>query len=145
MSVHLDDLLDLPNVRVETCTQIEGSVTLNLVMISDGIVCPHCGGHTDELHQNRPVLVRDLSILGRPAYLYLPRRQFYCTDCQTYSTESVEFVDCKRRHTQRYEEDVYQRVQASNMTQVGREEGLTYDEIKGIFDHVRSKKNRHQS
>lgn len=140
MSVHLDDLLDLPNVRIEGHTQTEGIITLKLEMISDGIVCPHCGIYTDQLHQNRPVLVRDLSIFGRPTYLYLPRRQFYCSECQKYSTETLEFVDGKRRHTQRYEEDIYQRVQVSNMEQVGREEGLKYDEIKGMFDHVRSKK-----
>jgi len=142
VSVHLDDLLDLPNVRIEGHTQTEGIITLKLEMISDGIVCPHCGIYTDQLHQNRPVLVRDLSIFGRPTYLYLPRRQFYCSECQKYSTETLEFVDGKRRHTQRYEEDIYQRVQVSNMEQVGREEGLKYDEIKGMFDHVRSKKTR---
>ena len=142
MSVYLDDLLDLPNVRVESYTQIEGSITLSLVMISDAIVCPHCGHLTDELHQNRPVLVRDLSIFGHPTYLHLPRRQFYCPECQKYSTERLEFVDWKRRHTQRYEEDIYQRVQSSNMEQIGREEGLKYDEIKGMFDHISSKKNK---
>lgn len=142
MSVYLDDLLDLPNVRVENYTKIEGSVTLRLVMLSDSITCPHCGKSTDELHQNRPVLIRDLSVFGRPTYLHLPRRQFYCSECQKYSTESLEFVDWKRRHTRRYEEDVYQRVQSSNMEQIGREEGLKYDEIKGMFDHISTKKKR---
>ncbi|NET53965.1 MAG: transposase family protein [Merismopedia sp. SIO2A8] len=140
MSVHLDDLLDLPNVRVESYTQIEGSVTLKIVMCSESMVCPHCGSSIDELHQNRPILVRDLSIFGRPTYLHLPRRQFYCSECQRYSTERLDFVDQKRRHTQRYEEDIYQRVQSYNMEQIGREEGLKYDEIKGVFDHIRSKK-----
>lgn len=142
MSVYLDDLLDFPNVRVKSYTQIEGNVTLSLVMISDSIVCPHCGHLTDELHQNRPVLIRDLSIFGHPTYLHLPRRQFYCSECQKYSTEKLEFVDWKRRHTQRYEEDIYQRVQSSNMEQIGREEDLKYDEIKGMFDHISSKKTR---
>ncbi|MEG4577075.1 transposase family protein [Microcoleus sp. N3A4] len=32
------------------------------------------------MHQNRPILVRDLSVFGRPVYLKIPRRQFYCAN-----------------------------------------------------------------
>ncbi|NEO82596.1 transposase family protein [Moorena sp. SIO4G3] len=54
----------------------------------------------------------------------------------------MNFIDWKRRHTCRYEEDIYQRVQQSSMEQIGREEGVSYDEVKGIFDHIYRKKNR---
>ena len=47
-------------------------------------------------------------------------------------------MDKKRRHTQRYEQNIYTRVQQSSMEQIGREEGLSYDEIKGIFTPVNS-------
>ncbi|WP_445305003.1 transposase family protein, partial [Microcoleus sp. Pol12A6] len=30
------------------------------------------------------MLVRDLSVFGRPVYLKIPRRQFYCPICQRY-------------------------------------------------------------
>ncbi|WP_445300887.1 transposase family protein [Microcoleus sp. BR0-C5] len=36
------------------------------------------------MNQNRPVLIRDLSIFGQPVYLQVPRRQFYCRTCQKY-------------------------------------------------------------
>ena len=104
--------------------------------LASGIVCPHCDNYTEELHQNRPILARDLSVFGRSVYLQVPRRQFYCASCQRYVTEKLEFLDKKRRHTQRYEENIYARVQQSSMEQIGREEGLSYDEIKGIFIHV---------
>ena len=45
-------------------------------------------------------------------------------------------MDVKRRHTQRYEQNIYERVKQSSMEQIGREEGLSYDEIKGIFEQV---------
>ena len=52
-------------------------------------------------------------------------------------------MDVKRRHTQRYEQDIYERVKQSSMEQIGREEGLSYDEIKRIFEQVNTiKKNR---
>lgn len=142
MSFHLDYLLDLPGVRVETCTQVEGKISLGLSILSEGMVCHHCKNYTEKLHENRPILVRDLPVFGRPVYLKVPRRQFYCPDCQRYPTEKIDFLDVKRRHTQRYEQNIYERVQQSNMEQIGREEGLSYDEIKGIFDQVsKLKKN----
>jgi len=73
-------------------------------------------------------------------YLQVPRRQFYCPSCQRYSTEKLEFLDIKRRHTRRYEQNIYARVQQSSMEQIGREEGLSYDEIKGMFAHVHCEK-----
>jgi len=142
MSFHLDYLLDLPGVRVETCTQVEGMITLRLGVLADGISCPHCKKYTEELHQNRPTLVRDLPTFGRVVYLQVPRRQFYCPECQRYSTERLEFFDWKRRHTKRYEVNIYERVQQSSMEQIGREEDLSYDEIKSIFDHVYQQKKK---
>ena len=127
---------------METCTEVEGTIALRLEILAEGMSCPHCEKYTEELHQNRPILVRDLPTFGRPVYLQVPRRQFYCSECQRYSTERLEFCDGKRRHTQRYESQIYERIQQSSMEQIGREEGLSYDEVKSIFDHVyQQKKN----
>jgi transposase len=136
MSFHLDYLLNLPGVRVEACKEVEGMMSLQLEMVDDGMSCPHCEKYTEEVHQNRPVLIRDLPTFGRKVYLQVPRRQFYCGECKRYSTEKLKFCDEKRRHTQRYEANIYERIQQSSMEQIGREEELSYDEIKSIFDHV---------
>ncbi len=66
----------------------------------------------------------------------VPRRQFTCDHCGKYTTENLEFLESYRRHTKRYEEYIYQRVIATNIEQVGREEQLKYDEILGIFDYI---------
>ena len=136
MDFYLDYILDLPGVKVESCTQIEGKILLGLRIVGEGMVCHHCQNYTEQLHQNRPILVRDLPVFGRPVYLKIPRRQFYCPNCQRYPTEKINFLDIKRRHTQRYEQNIYERVKQSSMEQIGREEELSYDEIKGIFDQV---------
>ena len=142
MSFHLDYLLALPGVRVETCTQVDGKIFLGLSILSERIVCHYCKNSTEKLHQNRPVLVRDLSVFGRPVYLKIPRRQFYCPSCQRYPTERIDFLDIKRRQTQQYEQNIYERVKQSSMEQIAREEGLSYDEIKGIFEQVNKSKKK---
>ncbi|NJL10753.1 MAG: transposase family protein [Calothrix sp. SM1_7_51] len=65
-------------------------------------------------------------MFGQPAYLKIPRRNFYCRHCQKYVTERLEFLDWRRPYTKRYEANIYQRVLQQNVAQVSREEGLTW-------------------
>jgi len=118
MDFYLDTLLNLPDLTVESCTQEEQQVFLKLRFLNETSDWTHCQNPSDKLHQNRPVLIRDLPISGRAVHLNLPRRQFYCSFCQQYFTERLSFVDWERRYTQRYENAIYQRVQTTSIEQV---------------------------
>jgi transposase len=138
----LNSLLKLPGVTVEGHTQVEGYICLHLKIQRQEIICPHCTKLTKELHQVRPILVRDLPTFGQAVYLRVPRRQFYCRHCQKYVTEKLDFILWRRRFTQRYESYIYQRVLQSNIEQVSREEDLTYDEVEGIFNFVSNQQKK---
>ena len=140
MDFHLDTLLNLPDVMVESCIYQDNEVYFGLRFLTEESCCPHCGSHSEKLHQNRPVLIRDLPVFGRIVYLKVPRRQFYCSNCQRYFTERLEFVDWERRYTQRYEENIYQRIQGSSIAQVSREEELSFEQVQGIFNYKHSQK-----
>jgi transposase len=142
MDIYLDSLLNLPNTTVESCKQEENKIILNLRFLHDKCNCPHCNTASDELKQNRPILIRDLSVFGKVVYLNTPRRQFYCHQCQKYFTEVLMFADWERRYTQRYEEYIYQRVQNTSMEQVSRDELLSWDQVEGIFKHQFSLKKK---
>jgi transposase len=135
MDFHLDALLNLPNLTVESCTQEKQQAFLKLRFLDEKGNCPHCQNQSEQLHQNRPVLIRDLPISGQAVYLHIPRRQFYCSVCQRYFTERLSFVDWERRYTQRYETAIYQRIQTTSIEQVSREEELSWDQVQGIFQH----------
>jgi len=135
MDFYLDTLLNLPDITVESCTQSEQQVFLKLRFFHETSDCPHCQNPSDKLHQNRPVLIRDLPIVGQPVHLHLPRRQFYCSCCQRYFTQRLTFVDWERRYTQRYEDVIFHRVQTTSIEQVSREEDLSWDQVQGIFKH----------
>jgi transposase len=142
MDFHLDTLLKLPNVTVESCIQQPNEVYLKLRFLNEEASCSDCGKLSSELHQNRPILVRDLSVFGQATYLKVPRRQFYCRECQRYFTELLSFVEAGRQYTQRYEEYIYQQVQRSSIEQVSRVERLTSERIEGIFKHQYAQKKR---
>ncbi len=103
MDIHLDTLLGLPDVTVESCNQELGTVFLKLHFLKDSAECPHCKQSSDELHQTRAILIRDLSIFGQATYLKVPRRQFYCRKCQSHFTEILSFMEACRQYTRRYE------------------------------------------
>ncbi|GET43433.1 transposase family protein [Microseira wollei] len=136
MKSPLDTLLNLAGTTVESFQQVEGYICLHLKILNRGMHCPHCQRYTEKLHQTTYILVRDLPSFGQPVYLKVPRRRFYCRTCQKYSTERLDFIDWRQAHTQRYEQNIYQRVLATNMEQVSREEGLSREEIEGIFRRV---------
>lgn len=142
MDFHLDTLLNLPNITVESCSYQPEEVNLNLQFLIEKSDCPYCHNPSEELHQKRPMLMRDLAIFGKIVYLHIPRRQFYCSGCQRYFTERLTFADWERRYTQRYEDYVYQRVQSTSIEQVSREEKLSWDQVQGIFKHKFSQKKQ---
>jgi hypothetical protein len=50
------------------------------------------------------------------------------------------FVDWERRYTQRYEEYIFEKVKATNIEQISREENLSWAQVQGIFKHQFEKK-----
>ena len=75
MDFHLDTLLNLPDITVESCTYQDVQVCLRLRFLTEKSDCPRCHNLSDELHQNRPILIRDLAVFGKVVYLHVPRRQ----------------------------------------------------------------------
>ena len=49
MSFHLDYLLDLPEITVETCSYVENHVCLQLKILFEGISCSHCEHDNEEM------------------------------------------------------------------------------------------------
>ena len=136
MDFHLDSLLNLPNVTVFTHRQQSNSIILQLKLLNEGIVCPHCQKYSDNLNQNRPILVRDLSICGKTVFLQVPRRQYYCKNCKKYSTELLNWMGIGRNHTQRYEEYIYKKVKELTVEQVSRSEGISVEKIELILQRM---------
>ncbi|UXE63225.1 MAG: ISL3 family transposase [Woronichinia naegeliana WA131] len=133
MLFFLENLLNLPKVNIRNVIQEGKQAFLILSCQEEEVKCNYCGSLTDELHQTNNVLVRDLSISGQMVYLKVPRRKFYCKDCQRFFTENLEFMEARRKYTVRYEEYIYGRVNVSSVEQVGREESLSWDQVNGIY------------
>lgn len=142
MEFYLDNLLNLPNVIVDSYSNTLDAIILKLQFVNDGINCPNCNEYIWKTHQTRPVLVRDLSVFGQSVYLKVPRRQFYCTKCKTSPTEPLSWVNKKQRQTNRYQEYIYEKVKESTVKQVSEYESMSEDAIQDIFHKIASSKKK---
>jgi transposase len=136
MNLNIEIFLNLPKVKVVGGKQISDFYALQLQFINEGINCPHCEKYLDIVHQTRYVLVRDLPICGVEVYLKIPRRRFYCRQCQKYITEQVTWLDSKQLFTNRYKEHIYKIVKDLTVEQVSRSENLGSKQVQKIFNDL---------
>jgi transposase len=142
MDFHLDNLLNLPNVIADSYAKTLDAIVVKLQLINAGINCPNCNEYIYQVHQNRPVLVRDLSVFGQVVYLKVPRRQFYCSSCKTSPTEPLFWLNKKQRQTNRYQEYIYEKVKELTVKQVSENEKMSEDAIQDIFHKVAQSKKK---
>jgi len=133
MNYHLDLLLNLPHVTVEFCTEIEGFYILTLRLLNDTTACPHCDFQMERVNQTNHILIKNLSISGKPVVLKVPRRQFQCDNCGRFSTEGLDFINWKHHCTKRYEEWIYEQGKRISLEQISKDENLAAKTIKRIF------------
>ena len=134
MNLNIENFLNLPKIKVVGGGQISDFYALQLQFTNQGINCPHCKKYLDVVHQIRYILVKDLSISGMEVYLKVPRRKFYCRQCQKYTTEQVIWLDSKRLLTNRYKEYIYTKVKDLTVEQVGRSESVGSKQVQEIFN-----------
>jgi len=136
MNLNIDNFLDLPEVKILSGGKISNFWALQLQFTNQGINCPHCEKYLDIVHQTRYILVRDLPICGVEVYLKVPRRRFYCRQCQKYTTEQVIWLDPKQVFTNRFKEYIYTRAKDLTVEQVSRSENLGSKQVQKIFDEL---------
>jgi len=134
----LSNLLSLPGMKVTrfAVEQQDGDEYLHLFCEHeyDVALCPRClevmaGGYD---HKNR--CVRHLDIWGMRTLVHFPQRRFDCKVCGKPFTESLEWIDPKRRQTKAFEEYIYQQVKNKTpRKQVALQGGLSESTVLDIF------------
>jgi hypothetical protein len=72
---HLDALLNLPNLTVESGVQEGQQVSLKLWFLNEAAPGLYCEQLSNKLNQNRLVLIRDLSILRQTTFVDVLKQQ----------------------------------------------------------------------
>ena len=110
-------------------------------------MCPSCGQVCDVLHEQEERAIRHLDIWGKATYVHFPSRRFKCKHCKKPFTESLAWVESKRRESTAYELHVYEQCKHTDQAAVAEREGLHPETVKGIFQRWarRAEKKRQHS
>lgn len=132
----LTELLNLAGIEVEDYSIEPEHIVLHVEAFCCESTCPHCGTVSKNVHQNHFHPVRDLSIMNRPVTLMVNRRQFKCHVCGKPFSEALDFVDKRRRFTNRFENQVVWSLINSDISNTAKMFNLSNDEVFSILKHV---------
>jgi transposase len=139
---YLEIPLNLEGVEVEGVEFTDrGEIFITVTPLADGTDCHVCGQRISDFYgRDREIVLRHLSILGKPSYLKIRPKRYRCLHCkeQPTTTQKLPWHDSRSPHTHAYENHVLLSLVNSTVTDVSLKEGIGYEAVMGIIHrHVR--------
>ena len=135
MRFPVEQILNLPGMKVLSCQEIEG---LGLIIEIEASVkhctCHKCGRVSRSIHQNHWRTVQALPWNTKQVLLRINRRQFKCSSCRSPFSEELDFVDKQRRYTKRFAVNIIKQVLDSNIHSVATRNDLSDEEVQSMLD-----------
>lgn len=130
--------LDIEDVKIE---QVEftqhNEIIITVTSTLEGTQCHRCGKKIAHGYgYGREIILRHLSILGKPTYIRIKPKRYQCLDCENHPTtpQKLCWYDSRSPHTKAYETHVLLSLVNSTVADVSIKEGLGYEAVMGIID-----------
>jgi len=134
MKFPVDQILNLPEMKVLDCQEIEGmGIVITIEKSVNYSTCPSCEQMTHSIHQNHWRMIHDLSWSERTVLLKINRRQFKCHKCKKVFSEKLNFVDPSKGYTKRLAAQIIQQVLNSNIHSVAERNDLSDEEVESML------------
>lgn len=85
------------------------------------------------MHEETEHCVRHLDIWGKTTYVHFPARRFDCEHCHKPFTETLSWIEAKRRESSAYELYIYEACRDTNIDPVADKESLHPETVRLIF------------
>ncbi|HEY8543062.1 ISL3 family transposase [Neobacillus thermocopriae] len=132
--------LDLPEFEVVKQVFLEDCILLHVEKNSMEERCPFCGFSSSNVHDWRTRKVRDLSVLGKPLFLFVRVNRYRCHNCNEVFSQTFESISPKKHQTNRYREFLYHMCNGSTIQEVSRKEKVPYTTVERIFYSIAKEK-----
>lgn len=111
--------LNLPEFRlVSQQWHEDGSLSLKVIAVRDSAICPFCHQSSQQLHDCRERVKRDVKLREYPVKLIVLKRRFRCRPCGRTFTEPDNACGWRRRTTLRLREAIGKQAQRQPVAHV---------------------------
>jgi transposase len=128
-----EQLLNLLDLKVDKVDFTDKTIRIYCHLDTATGTCPSCQESVNIVKSYRTHIVRDLNISGREVYLELRLRQFYCSRCNTYFTQSIPFADANKSYTHRQSKWIFEMSVKQPLSEVAALNNLSTKTVERIF------------
>lgn len=129
--------LDLPEFQVlGQAWSEDGNLSVKVIAKNETATCPHCQSHSDQIHDRRERVKRDLMLREYHVELIVIKRRFRCPDCRKTFTEPDTACGRRRRTTKRLRETIGQQAATQPVEQVAQIFGVGPRFVRDCFKHL---------
>lgn len=94
-------LLEMEDIIISDLTSSNTEIHISFSLPRKVCTCPHCQGLTDQVHDYRTSVIKDLPIMGKHTFLHYRKRRYHCPHCGKHFYEPFSFVAKHCRTTTR--------------------------------------------
>lgn len=98
---YIATLLEIKDLIVENIENSDTEMHLYFTLQRRPHECPHCKALTEQIHDYRTSIIKDIPILGKRTFLHYKKRRYHCSHCNKHFYENFTFLPKYYRITTR--------------------------------------------
>lgn len=128
--------LDIPDVKVlKTEFTKEGELIITVESTKAETRCRRCGREIRKIHgYEHWVVIRYLPVFERNSYLRYRPKRYYCKDCDTTTTQEVDWHEPNSPHSRAYDNHLLLQLVNATIEDVSIKAKVSYDSVLGVLE-----------
>ncbi len=128
--------LDIPDVKVlKTEFTKEGELIITVESTKAETRCRRCGREIRKIHgYEQWVVIRYLPVFERNSYLRYRPKRYYCKDCDTTTTQQVDWHEPNSPHSRAYDDHLLLQLVNATIEDVSIKVKVSYDRVLGVLE-----------
>jgi transposase len=128
--------LDIPDVKVlKTEFTKEGELIITVESSKAETRCRRCGREIRKIHgYEQWVVIRYLPVFERNSYLRYRPKRYYCKDCDTTTTQQVDWHEPNSPHSRAYDDHLLLQLVNATIEDVSIKAKVSYDRVLGVLE-----------
>lgn len=94
-------LLELEDIIISNLTTTNTEVHVYFSQKRKAHICPHCHALTDQIHDYRTSIIKDMPFMGKHTFLHYRKRRYHCPHCGKHFYETFSLLPKHCRITTR--------------------------------------------